>query len=304
MTARLPVIFIVGPTAVGKSAVAAALAEKINAEIISCDAMQVYREAGIVSDKPAPLLRARVAHHLIDVVSVKEEFSVARYRALAAAAVADIHARGKVPLITGGSGMYMMVLLDGIFEGAADPVVRAALETEDPAARYAELMRVDPAAAAMIKPGDTRRIVRALEVFRSTGVPISVQQKTRAGFWGQYDVRVFGLERPRAELYRRVEARVEDMFRAGLVAEVRFLLSLPLSSTGARIIGLPEIKGVLDGSYDVDRAKYLIKLHTRHYVKRQMTWFRKDKRVAWLMLGPQEAPGVTADRLVEKLKGS
>jgi tRNA dimethylallyltransferase len=297
-----PVIFLVGPTAVGKSAVAVELALLLNAEIISCDAMQVYREAVIASDKPSPQMRAAVKHHLMDVVSVEDEFNAARYRELALAAMADIHGRGKVPLIVGGSGMYMMALLDGLFEGGdVDIDVRARLDARAADDLYAELERVDPAAAVKISPNDKKRIMRALEVFETTGVPISDQQKKRDGIWGKYDIRVIGLERPREELYSRVEARVDEMFARGLEQEVRSLYAKKLSSTGSRIIGVPEIGGVLAGEYDLARAKYLMKLHTRHYVKRQMTWFRKDKRIEWLMVGSDDSVQGVADKILKLL---
>ena len=302
---RSPVIFIVGPTGVGKTAVAmalAGLAAPEGAEIVACDAIQVYREVAIASDKPSADMRRQVRHHLLDVVSVQEEFNAARYRALAIAAIDDILARGKQPLVVGGSGMYMMVLLDGLFEeGEVAASCRATLEARDLPGLYAELQRVDPQAAAKISLNDKKRIVRALEVFHATGVPMSVQQKKREGMWGKYNIRLIGLERPRVELYRRVEARVDAMFAAGLADEVKGLLDKPLSSTAARIIGVPEIKGALGGEYDLARAKYLIKLHTRHYVKRQMTWFRKDQRLQWLAAGVDESAGVTAQHIKEML---
>ena len=186
MKSLLPVVFLVGPTAVGKSAVAVDLAEFLHAEIISCDSMQVYREAVIASDKPSLVMRARVVHHLIDVVSVEDEFNVARYRELAVLAMAEIHARGKVPLIVGGSGMYMMALLDGLFEGGeVDPDVRAGLEARSTEDLYAQLNRVDPVAASKISVNDKKRIGRALEVFATTGLPMSEQQKKRDGIWGR-----------------------------------------------------------------------------------------------------------------------
>ena len=249
MSDRLPVIFLAGSTAVGKSAVAAALADLINAEIVSCDAMQVYREANIISDKPSSDLQRRIPHYLIDVVSVTEEFSAARYRALASAATADIHSRGKIPLIVGGSGMYMMALLDGLFEGDVNSVVRAELEAVDPVELYAELKQVDPEAAAAIPSENVRRIVRALEVYKATGIPFSQVKQRREGFWGKYAVRIFGLERPREELYRRVEVRIDQMVTAGVVEEGRSVLTLPLSSTGGRNICVPEGKGVVGGVF-------------------------------------------------------
>jgi tRNA dimethylallyltransferase len=299
----LPVIFLVGPTAVGKSAVAVELAALLNAEIISSDAMQVYREAVIASDKPSLQMRVLVKHHLMDVVSVEDEFNAARYRELALVAMADIHSRGKVPLFVGGSGMYMMALLDGLFDGGeVDAAVRARLDGHITDDLYAQLQRVDPAAAGKISPHDKKRIMRALEVFETTGVPISEQQKKRDGIWGKYDIRIIGLERRREELYSRVEARVDEMFNAGLVDEVRALCEKKLSSTGSRIIGVPEVGGFIAGEYDLDRAKYLMKLHTRHYVKRQMTWFRKDKRIEWRMVGSDETPQDVAGRILETMK--
>ncbi len=301
----IPVVFIVGPTGVGKSAVAMAfarLAAPGGVELVACDAIQVYREVAIASDKPSADMRRQVRHHLLDVVPVKEEFNAERYRVLAAAAIDDILARGRQPVVVGGSGMYMMALLDGLFEeGGAAAGCRATLEARDLAGLYAELQRVDPPTAEKISCNDKKRTVRALEVFYATGVPMSVQQKRRDGIWGKYDIRLIGLERPRAELYRRVEARVDAMFAAGLADEVKGLLAGPLSSTAARIIGVPEVKGVLGGAYDLERAKYLIKLHTRHYVKRQMTWFRKDKRVRWLAAGENEPAGETAQRIKDML---
>ncbi len=294
-----PIYFLVGPTAVGKSAVAIELALKLNAQIIACDAMQVYREACIASDKPSADMRARVAHHLIDVVSVEEEFNVARYRSLALAAIDAIHSRGQIPLVVGGSGMYMMALLDGLFEdGEPDTALRASLNARELRELQAELLQVDPLAASHITGNDRKRIVRALEVFHTTGVPISEQQKKRDGLWGKYDIRIIALDRPREELYRRVEARIDQMFEVGLVDEVKMLLGKKLSSTGSKIIGLPEVKGFLEGEYDLERAEYLMKLHTRHYVKRQMTWFRKDKRLEWAMIGVDETPKDVVARVV------
>jgi tRNA dimethylallyltransferase len=294
-----PIVFLVGPTAVGKSAVAVEFAQKINGEIISCDAMQVYREANIASDKPSAAMRAVVPHHVIDVVSVEEEFNVARYRALALAAIEDAHRRGKVPLVVGGSGMYMMALLDGLFDdGEPDLELRASLDSRDLRELQADLLRVDPVAASHIMGNDRKRIVRALEVFHTTGVPMSEQQKKRDGLWGKYDIRVIALERPREELYQRVEARIDEMFKGGLVDEVKMLLGKKLSSTGCKIIGMSEVKGFLDGEYDLERAKYLMKLHTRHYVKRQMTWFRKDKRLEWVMIRADEATKDVVQRIV------
>ena len=282
-----PLTFIVGPTGVGKSDAALFLAQRTSGEIVSCDAMQVYREVNIACDKPSPQVRNTVPHHLLDVVSVTEDFDAARYRLLAAAAIEDIQRRGKTPIVCGGSGMYMAFLLDGIFEGSArDEGLRRHLEQEidakGTAVLHERLTQVDPAAAAKIHPNDAQRIVRALEVALTVGRPISEVQKERRGLWGKMPVEIFGLDRPREELYSRVEARVDKMFERGLVDEVKALQGMTLSRTASVIIGVPEVTGYLKGEYDLDRAKYLMKLNTRHYVKRQLTWFRRDERIQWV----------------------
>jgi tRNA dimethylallyltransferase len=282
-------VFIAGPTGVGKSAAAVEAALAFGAEIVSCDAMQVYREVNIASDKPAADMRARVPHHLLDVVSVAEEFNVARFRALALAAIDDILRRGRKVIVCGGSGMYMMSLLDGLFESPAIvPGVREALTLIVDAGGlpglYERLRTVDPAAAQKISPNDRQRIIRALEVFDSTGKPLSGLQPGRDGLWGKYPVVVIGLTRARHELYARAEARIEMMFGAGLVDEVRGLRGGPVSSTASRIIGVREVGGFIDGEYSCARAVELMKLNTRHYIKRQLTWFRKDIRIQWVEL--------------------
>ncbi|MBL8013987.1 MAG: tRNA (adenosine(37)-N6)-dimethylallyltransferase MiaA [Candidatus Omnitrophica bacterium] len=306
---NLPIIFIVGPTGVGKSAVAMALAAQMNAEIISCDAMQVYREAAIANDKPAIVDLKCVPHHMIGCVGVKEEYDVARYRKDAITAIEDVHGRGGVPLVVGGSGMYVSILLDGIFEGnAQDPMVRRQL-TEDAKVLgseklYQRLKKVDPVSAAKINPNDERRIIRALEVYVSNRKPISQMQKDRSGLWGKYPIKVFALNRERQELYDRVDQRVEKMFAAGLVEEIKQLTQLELSKTAGVLIGIPEITAYLRDEISLQDAKEEIQLKTRHYVKRQLTWFRKDKRLEWLMIAQDDTALQTAQRILEKLKES
>ena len=280
-------ILIVGPTAVGKSEVGLALAMRLGGEIVCCDAMQVYREIGIASDKPSAAARQQVFHHVVDVISVTEDFNAARFRELAAAAITDIRGRGKTPLVIGGSGMYMAVLLDGIFEGVGvDEALRdeltQELNAEGAAALHERLKGLDPEAAAKIHPNDPQRIIRALEVVRLTGKTISSLQPKREGLWGKMPIKIFALDRPREELYRRAEARVDAMFDQGLVEEIRKVATLPLSLTAQKIIGIPEVMGYLKGQHDLERAKYLMKLNTRHYIKRQLTWFRRDKRITWI----------------------
>lgn len=281
------VVFLVGPTAVGKTALAVDLAKKIGAQIISCDSMQIYHGMPVLTSMPSPGELRSVKHYLVDAVAPSVDFNVSRYRLRALKAMREISGRRKVPLFAGGSGLYMSVMLDGIFKSpAGSERVRRALEREaqskGSALLHARLAKADPEAAARIHPNDAKRIIRALEVFKVTGKPISRLQKRRNGLWGSCDVRVFCLTLPREELYRRIDRRVEEMFAAGLVDEVRNLLKRKLGRTARYAIGVPEVKGYLDGEYDLEAATALLKRNTRQYAKRQMTWFRKDKRLAWV----------------------
>ena len=299
-------IFIIGPTAVGKSEIGLCLAPRINAEIVCCDAVQVYREITVASDKPSAHACALVSHHLVDMLSVTEDFNVARYRQLAVSAIQDVQARGKIPLIIGGSGMYISVLLDGIFDGiAAKKDIREELIKElsekDISLLHDRLKTLDPQASARIHPNDSQRIIRALEVILSTGKPISQLQPKREGLWGKMPIKIFALNRPRQELYQRVEARVDGMFEQGLVEEIKRVSDLPLSLTARKIIGIPEVTGYLKGEHDLERAKYLMKLHSRHYVKRQLTWFRGDKRLVWIDIAPDQTAMQVAEIIARAL---
>lgn len=283
---RTKLIFLVGPTAVGKTDLSVSLAKKINAEIISCDSMQVYKGMDILTSKPPAGTRKKIPHHLIDVVKPSCGYNVSKYRAQALKALAKIVKKGKVPFFVGGSGLYMSVVVDGIFEvKTEDPVLRKKLYAR--AQKYgspklhADLLKLDPQAAARIHPNDAKRIIRALEVCKVTGKPMSRMQQSRKGLGGEYDIRIFCLDMPREELDRRIDLRVERMFRQGLVQEVKKLLKARLSKTAAMAIGIKEVKGYLNKEYSLAEAKALVKKNTRKYSRRQMTWFRKDKRIIW-----------------------
>ena len=285
-------IFLVGPTAAGKTAVSLSLAKAIGAEIVSCDSMQVYRGMDIISSKPSRADRAKIPHHLVDIVSPRVEFNAARYRLRCLKVIREIGARGKVPLFVGGTGLYVSVLVEGIFKTVKiKPGVRerlsAAAAKMGSAALHARLAKVDPAAAAKIHPNDARRVIRALEVFESTGTPISVLQAKRNGLWDKYDIHIFCLSPERTVLYRRINGRVEAMFRRGLVEEVKKLRRKGMAGTARFAIGIPEVEGYLDGRYGKEEAKALLQRNTRQYAKRQLTWFRKDKRIVWVKSAAQ-----------------
>lgn len=296
------VFFLAGPTASGKTEVAVHLAKKLGAEIVSCDSMQIYKGMDIITSKPCRAEIKKIAHHLISVVAVTTSFDVSRYRALALAKMRDILKRGKIPLFVGGTGLYMSVLLDGIFkQGRPDLPLRLKLEKQATKKGcpylYSRLRTVDPEAAARIHAHDLRRIIRALEVFYSTGQPISQLQRQRRGIAADYDARIFCLNPDRRQLYRRIDARAEEMFKKGLVREVKKLLKSRLSRTASSAIGIRELKAYFEGRHSLEEAKRLIKLNTRRYAKRQLSWFRRDKRIRWIDIGEADRPKPIAGRI-------
>jgi tRNA dimethylallyltransferase len=303
---RQKLIFLVGPTAVGKTNIAVYLARKLNAEIISCDSMQIYQGMDIITSKPSAILRKNVRHHLIGVVSPAKEYNVARYRLEALKKIKEILGQGNVPLFVGGTGLYMSILVDGIFKAKSrKSAIRKRLYKESERLGsdylYRRLQKVDPEAALKIHPHDTRRIVRALEAFQICGKPISRLQKERKGLFDEYEVRIFCLNMERSSLYARIEKRIDKMFRQGLLPEVKKLFRLKLSKTAACAIGIKELKGYFDGLYDLEEAKRLMKKNTRNYAKRQLTWFRKDKRIEWVGVGDKESSASIANRIFAQL---
>lgn len=299
---RKKIIFLVGPTAVGKSEIAVRLAKKINAEIISCDSMQIYRGMEILTSQPSLALRRKIPHHLLGVLSASCQYDVWQYRKAALKKIAEIISRGKTPLFVGGTGLYTAALIDGIFKAksedkkARDRLYQLA-ESRGSDYLYRQLSKVDPYAALKIHPHDTKRIVRALEVFKTTGKPISQLQKERKALSADYDLAIFGLDMDRQELYRRIDQRVEKMFKNGLIAQVRMLLKRKLSRTASYAIGIRELKGYFDGLYDLEEAKRLMQRNSRNYAKRQLTWFRKDQRIKWVKVSEDEKPQEAADKI-------
>ncbi|TWT29847.1 tRNA (adenosine(37)-N6)-dimethylallyltransferase MiaA [Blastopirellula retiformator] len=273
--------FLTGPTAGGKSAIGLQLAQQINAEILSLDSMALFRGMDIGTAKPSPAEQAIVPHHLIDVLDPTEDSSVANYLELAAAAVCDIQSRGKQALFVGGTPLYLKGLLRGLTSGPApDPEFRRMVEEEVAAvgaeALHRRLKQVDPLSAAKINPNDVRRMIRALEVYKSTGQPISHLQNDFDEGRDAEDCRVFALDWPRAELHDRINRRVDQMFADGLVAEVELLLQweAPLSDTALQAVGYREVINCLEGKCTLDVAIEKVKTRTRQFAKRQCTWFR------------------------------
>ncbi len=301
------IIVIVGPTAVGKTAVGISLAQRIGGEIISCDSMQVYQEAHIISNKPSLEEMSAVPHHLIGIVSVTQNFDAATFQRLAQERIERIVSRNKTPVIVGGTGLYLKILLDGIFDGGHVPEdVRMGVQ-EDLAdggrdRLYAELQAVDPVAAARIHCHDTQRIARAVEFYRSKGTPMSALQTQTEGIWGKYNMSLFGLMMDRACLYRRIDSRVEQMFDAGLIKEVEALQKNELSHTARAMIGLNEVGAYLSGDCSLDQAKQDMKKNTRHLAKRQMTWFRAEKRLSWIDVYPDSTADEVAGHIQRILK--
>ncbi|MDD5669717.1 MAG: tRNA (adenosine(37)-N6)-dimethylallyltransferase MiaA [Candidatus Omnitrophica bacterium] len=300
------VVFLAGPTAVGKTRVSEAAARLLNAEIISCDSMQVYTGLDILSSKLPPALRKKIPHYLIDCVSPDKEYDVSRYRREAVRKIKEICARGRVPLFVGGTGLYMSVVIDGLFNaGKPDEKVRAKLSKllndKGNEFLYHYLKRVDPEAAGKIHPHDTKRVIRALEVFETTGTPISVLQKQRKGLARFYDIRIFCLNMDREVLYRRINERVERMFRQGVLNEVVRLLSLRLSKTAYQAIGIRELERYCKRECPLEEAKEAMKHNTRLYAKRQLTWFRKDKRIQWVEISENDKPLQIAKRIVKEI---
>ena len=285
-----PVLALVGPTAAGKTEAALEVAERLDAEIISADAMLVYRGMDIGTAKPTPEERARVPHHLVDLVDPGEEFSVARFQPLARAVIADVLGRGRVPLLVGGSGLYFHAVVDEFVFPPTDPAVRARLEAEAAEAGLAELYRrlaaADAPAAARIQPGNLRRTVRALEVIELTGRPFSSFRVAMDDPVSRYRLTVLGLD-PGPELLRaRVAERVSAMAEAGLVDEVRRLAERPLSRTARQALGYKELLDAMGGGTPTAEALASVVRRTRAYARRQLAWFRRDPRVRWSTLPP------------------
>jgi len=282
-------IAIVGPTASGKSQVAMEIASKINAEILSADSMQIYRYMDIGTGKPSPEDRGRIPHHLIDIIFPDETFSAANYKERARGIIDELRKAGKNILIVGGTGLYIKALLRGLFlSPEADQSLRQELrEKADRLGRkflWHELKEVDPASASRLHPNDTLRIIRALEVYRKTGIPLSHWQKEHAFGDRPYEVLKIGLMREREDIYCQIENRVDHMIKRGFGEEVRSLLNMGYGRhlKSMQGLGYKRMVEYVYGERDLEEAIRLIKHETKAYAKRQLTWFRRDPEVRWV----------------------
>ena len=304
---KSPLICIVGPTAVGKTEIAIQLAQHLDAEIVSLDSRQIYREMDIGTAKPTPDQRGAVPHHLIDCVDVDQPFSVADYQRLAETAIEEIRERGKRAVAVGGAGLYFRSLIDGLFDGpGADPEIRAKLQREADehgnVALHERLRQYDPETANRVHPNNRVKVIRALEVYELTGKPISALQGQWKRNKPRYPFRAFGLNMPREVLYRRIEDRVDQMVEAGLIEEVKGLLDqgYPRHCIAMQSFGYKELIEYLDGTRTLDEAIALLKQNTRRFAKRQLTWFCNDSRIEWMDISQFSSVDGIVDNLLEK----
>lgn len=298
---RKQVIFIIGPTAVGKTAFAAKLARHVGAEIVSADSMQVYKGMDIISQAPTPKERKGVKHHLIGVSDPKREYSAAIFARSAARAIAGIIRRGKVPIVAGGSGLYVKALIDGLFPSPeADEKFRKRMyrfvSRRGSHGLYERLAGIDPDSARLIHPNDARRIIRALEIYEQTGKTMTELKAMTRGLKDRYDIRIFGINAPRDVVYKNINKRVERMLASGAVDEVRRLKKRKLSRTAMAALGYKEIARYIDGECGLAAAEEELKKNTRNFAKRQLTWFRADKRIRWF-----DASRMTHAEMIRKI---
>lgn len=301
-----PLIIIAGPTAAGKTKTSILLAKMTAGEIISADSMQVYRNMDIGSAKVTPEEMQGVPHHLIDVLEPTEEFNVVRFQTMAKTAMEDIYARGSIPILVGGTGFYIQSILYDIdfTENEADTAYRHELEhlakEQGNETLYRMLMEADPEAAKDLHPNNVKRIIRALEYHRLTGEKISTHNQEQRQKVSPYEAYYFVLTMDREKLYQRIDLRVDLMLEQGLVEEVRKLKEMGLTESDVSMQGLgyKEILAFLDGRMTLEEAIYVIKRDTRHFAKRQLTWFRREPEAIWIDCDPDKR---TAEDIVSEL---
>ena len=306
---EMTITILTGPTACDKTEVGFTVAQKINGEIISADSMLFYRGMDIGTAKPPPGMRALVPHHFIDIIDPWESYSVGKYVDGVETLINDTGSKKRKFLVVGGSPLYIKGLVDGIFNGPeADWNIRKELEeiAEKKGNLYVHgvLQQIDPVKAGELHPNDLRRIIRAIEVYRITGEPVSVLQEQYKLARKNYRFKVMCITRERKDIYRRINERVDTMFEKGLVDEVRSLVDNPegLSKEARQALGYKEVIQYLDGGLTLDDAKEMVKLNTRRFAKRQMTWFRSFPDVQWLEAEEHEEPKSISEEIITILK--
>ena len=299
---------LTGPTACDKTEIGFAVAQKIRGEIISADSMLFYRGMDIGTAKPSPGMRELVPHHFIDIIDPWESYSVGKYVDDVESLIGDADSKDRRFLIVGGSPLYIKGLVDGIFNGpAADWDIRRELEVlaEEKGNQHVHniLQKIDPVKAGELHPNNLRRIIRAIEVYRITGKPVSVLQEQYKLARKGYQFKIMCIAREREDIYRRINERVETMFDKGLVDEVKLLSENPkgLSKQAKQALGYKEVIQYLDGKLTLDDAKEMVKQSTRRFAKRQMTWFRSFPDVQWLEADEYEGPGSISDEIISLL---
>ena len=303
MTGPPPVVALVGPTATGKTALAVALARRLGGEVVNADSMQLYRGMDIGTAKPDAGERAGVPHHLLDLWHVRQAASVAEYRQRARATIDRLRASGVLPLLVGGSGLYVRAVLDELDFPGTDAAVRARLEAElaavGPAELHGRLARLDPAAAAAVLPSNGRRIVRALEVVEITGGPFRARLPEPRP---RYPALTLGLDRSAPELDERIARRVDRMWSAGLVAEVEALAAdgLREGPTASRALGYAQVLAQLDGVLSDEEARERTVAATRRFVRRQRSWFRRDRSAVWFDAARPDLVDAVVARIVAR----
>jgi tRNA dimethylallyltransferase len=302
------VVVLVGPTASGKTAVSLPLAERLGAEIISADSRQIYRFMDIGTAKPTAADRARVPHHFVDILNPDQDYSAGEFGVRGREEIDRIFARGHVPLVVGGSGLYVRSLIDGIFNGPpADPEVRSIIEKQFANggidALLTELRRVDPVFAARVDPTKPRRMIRALEVYHVTGTPISqLHQDLKVEI--PFVPLVFGLLWPKPELHRRINERCQAMLREGFLREVEDLVGRGYGAelNALNTVGYAEAFALRAGQMTLEEMVEVFSRNTRRYAKRQMTWFRRDERVSWIEMGGAVGVSDVVEKIISDVR--
>ena len=307
-TSQKPVVVLVGPTAIGKSRVGLQVAKALGTEVLTADSTQVYRGMDIGTDKPSQLERQEVPHRLIDLVNPDESFNAGEYRRYAVAEIQRLHLEHRIPLVVGGTGLYIRALLRGLWSGPpVNWTLRRELEKEAQqqglAALYQELGEVDPLIAQRVHPNDCVKVLRALEIYRQTGLSASQVHQEHGFQEHPFSALLLGLNMDREGLYRRIDDRVHVEIDKGLVEETRRLLAQGYSRnlTSMKSLGFRQMAGFLEGEYDFEEAIRRLKRDTRHFAKRQMTWFRKESNIEWLEVSPDETLTKITDRVLDRI---